>query len=127
MTPILPMPAAAKVHAYIISHLKEQMPMVRPPSRPQEPPCSPSPRSLYPPQMMGFAKKQKQLIESLPAVFRTVMKKFNLAPGDFPDIRDFQDKLTEQVKRVHVFVVHVHCARARPRPCLVIPPRIDLV
>ena len=42
-----------KVHAYIISHLKEQMPM-----------------------MMGFAKKQKQLIESLPAVFRTVMKVF---------------------------------------------------
>jgi len=48
--------------------------------------------------MMGFAKKQKQLIESLPAVFRTVMKKYNLAPGDFPDIRDFQDKLTEQVR-----------------------------
>ena len=41
----------SKVHAYIISHLKEQMPM-----------------------MMGFAKKQKQLIENLPAVFRTVMK-----------------------------------------------------
>ena len=95
----------SKVHAYIISHLKEQMPM-----------------------MMGFAKKQKQLIENLPAVFRTVMKvtsphpvylssliyistnssiklspvclvhlvkKYNLAPGDFPDIRDFQDKLSE--------------------------------
>jgi hypothetical protein len=61
-----------KVHAYIISHLKEQMPM-----------------------MMGFAKKQKQLIENLPTVFRSVMKKFNLAPGDFPDIRDFQDKLAE--------------------------------
>ena len=37
------------MHAYIISHLKEQMPM-----------------------MMGFAKKQKQLVENLPAVFRTV-------------------------------------------------------
>ena len=23
------------------------------------------------------------------------MKKYNLAPGDFPDIRDFQEKLTE--------------------------------
>jgi Domain of unknown function (DUF5600) len=23
------------------------------------------------------------------------MKKYNLAPGDFPDIRDFQDKLSE--------------------------------
>ena len=36
-----------------------------------------------------------QLIDTLPAVFRTVMKKYNLAPGDFPDIRDFQEKLTE--------------------------------
>ena len=35
------------------------------------------------------------MIETLPAVFRTVMKKYNLAPGDFPDIRDFQDKLSE--------------------------------
>eukprot|EP00596_Hydrurales_sp_CCMP1899_P000577 CAMPEP_0119051624 /NCGR_PEP_ID=MMETSP1177-20130426/73182_1 /TAXON_ID=2985 /ORGANISM="Ochromonas sp, Strain CCMP1899" /LENGTH=527 /DNA_ID=CAMNT_0007030895 /DNA_START=158 /DNA_END=1741 /DNA_ORIENTATION=- len=61
-----------KVHAYIISHLKEQMPM-----------------------MMGFQKKQKDLIENLPNVFRTVMKKYNLAPGDFPDIRDFQEKLNE--------------------------------
>jgi hypothetical protein len=61
-----------KVHAYIISHLKEQMPM-----------------------MMGHAKKQKTLIETLPTVFRTVMKRFNLAPGDFPDINDFQEKLQE--------------------------------
>jgi hypothetical protein len=61
-----------KVHAYIISHLKEQMPM-----------------------MMGHAKKQKTLVDTLPAVFRTVMKKFNLAPGDFPDIHDFQEKLQE--------------------------------
>jgi hypothetical protein len=61
-----------KVHAYIIGHLKEQMPM-----------------------MMGHAKKQKELIDTLPAVFRTVMKKYNLAPGDFPDIADFQGKLVE--------------------------------
>jgi hypothetical protein len=40
-----------KVHAYIISHLKEQMPM-----------------------MMGFQKKQKDLIENLPNVFRTGVK-----------------------------------------------------
>lgn len=36
-----------------------------------------------------------QLIDTLPNVFRVVMKKYNLAPGDFPDIRDFQEKLTE--------------------------------
>jgi hypothetical protein len=28
-------------------------------------------------------------------VFRTVMKKYNLAPGDFPDLADFQSKLKE--------------------------------
>jgi EH domain-containing protein 1 len=35
------------------------------------------------------------LIETLPTVFRSVMKKYNLAPGDFPDIADFQSKLKE--------------------------------
>uniref|UniRef100_A0A7S3HF70 Calmodulin n=1 Tax=Spumella elongata TaxID=89044 RepID=A0A7S3HF70_9STRA len=62
----------AKVHAYIIGHLKEQMPV-----------------------MMGHAKKQAQLIETLPTVFRSVMKKYNLAPGDFPDIAEFQKSLAE--------------------------------
>mmetsp|Transcript_15514 Transcript_15514/g.21240 ORF Transcript_15514/g.21240 Transcript_15514/m.21240 type:complete len:542 (-) Transcript_15514:186-1811(-) len=61
-----------KVHAYIISYLKEQMP-----------------------SFMGKAKKQTELIEGLPAVFRSVMKKFCLAPGDFPDMHDFQEKLRE--------------------------------
>ena len=32
----------------------------------------------------------------MPAVFRSVMKKYNLSPGDFPDIQDFQMKLSEQ-------------------------------
>jgi EH domain-containing protein 1 len=45
---------------------------------------------------MGHAKKQAQLIESLPNVFRTVMKRYNLAPGDFPDLEDFKSKLAEQ-------------------------------
>lgn len=61
-----------KVHAYIISHLKEQMPM-----------------------LMGHAKKQKELLENLPQVFRSVLKKYNLAPGDFPEITDFKGKLAE--------------------------------
>jgi hypothetical protein len=43
-----------------------------------------------------FAVFCQQLIESLPAVFRTVMKRYNLAAGDFPDIVDFQAKLAEQ-------------------------------
>jgi hypothetical protein len=63
----------AKVHAYILSHLRDQMPM-----------------------LMGHAKKQKELIENLPAVFRAVLKKYNLASGDFPEINDFRAKLQEQ-------------------------------
>mmetsp|Transcript_19381 Transcript_19381/g.39114 ORF Transcript_19381/g.39114 Transcript_19381/m.39114 type:complete len:534 (-) Transcript_19381:257-1858(-) len=62
----------AKVHAYIVGYLKEQMPV-----------------------MMGHAKKQAQLIDTLPTIFRTVMKKYNLAPGDFPDLPDMQSKLRE--------------------------------
>lgn len=63
---------ACKVHAYIIAHLREQMPY-----------------------MMGIAKKQKELIAGLGEVFKTVLKKYNLAPGDFPDIEDFRAKLKE--------------------------------
>jgi hypothetical protein len=64
---------ASKVHAYIVSYLKEQMPM-----------------------FYGGAKKQAALIDKLPEVFRSVMRKYNLAAGDFPDIEDFRAKLREQ-------------------------------
>ena len=63
----------AKVHCYILSYLREQMPM-----------------------LMGHSKTQKKLIADLPRVFRTVMKKHNLSPGDFPIIEDFQFKLSDQ-------------------------------
>jgi hypothetical protein len=61
-----------KALAYIIGYLKSQMP-----------------------SLMGKDKKQKKLIEDLPNVFRTILKKYNLAPGDFPDIKKFQQKLEE--------------------------------
>lgn len=64
---------AAKVHAYIISYLKEQMPM-----------------------LMGKAKTQNKLIADLQTVFRSVHKKYNLAFGDFPEFEDFKSKLAEQ-------------------------------
>lgn len=35
------------------------------------------------------------MLADLGGVFRTVMKKYNLAPGDFPDLADFQSKLTD--------------------------------
>lgn len=61
-----------KVHAYIISYLKEQMP-----------------------SMFGKEKAQRDLINDLPNVFRTVMKRHNLAAGDFPDIDQFREKLEQ--------------------------------
>mmetsp|Transcript_25564 Transcript_25564/g.35988 ORF Transcript_25564/g.35988 Transcript_25564/m.35988 type:complete len:575 (-) Transcript_25564:478-2202(-) len=61
-----------KVLAYIIGHLKAQMP-----------------------SLMGKEKKQNKLIQDLPNVFRTILKKYNLSPGDFPDISLFQSKLKE--------------------------------
>lgn len=61
-----------KALAYIIGHLKSQMPNV-----------------------MGKEKKQQKLIADMPNVFRTVMKKHNLAPGDFPAINAFSEKLKE--------------------------------
>ncbi|KAG7364564.1 cytoskeletal-regulatory complex EF hand domain containing protein [Nitzschia inconspicua] len=61
-----------KTLAYIIGYLKQQMP-----------------------SLMGKEKKQNKLIADLPNVFRTIMKKYNLAPGDFPDITSFSNKLRE--------------------------------
>jgi GTPase SAR1 family protein len=61
-----------KALAYIIGHLKSQMP-----------------------SLMGKEKKQQKLIADLPNVFRTILKKYNLAPGDFPDITSFSAKLQD--------------------------------
>lgn len=61
-----------KTLAYIIGYLKEQMP-----------------------SLMGKEKKQQKLINDLPNVFRTIMKKYNLSPGDFPDITKFAEKLKD--------------------------------
>jgi len=61
-----------KTLAYIIGYLKSQMPAV-----------------------MGKDKKQQKLINDLPNVFRTILKKYNLSAGDFPDITKFSAKLQE--------------------------------
>lgn len=61
-----------KTLAYIIGHLKSQMPAV-----------------------MGKDKKQQKLIANMPNEFRTIMKKHNLSPGDFPEINTFSEKLKE--------------------------------
>jgi len=61
-----------KTLAYIIGYLKSQMPA-----------------------LVGKEKKQAKLINDLPNVFRTILKKYGLSPGDFPDINTFSAKLKD--------------------------------
>jgi len=42
------------------------------------------------PSVFGKEKKQQELIDDLPNVFRAVMKRYNLAPGDFPELESFR-------------------------------------
>lgn len=61
-----------KVHAYIMNHLREQMPM-----------------------MFGKAAKQEKLIRGLSAEFTAVQRQYRLAVGDFPEFERFQERLKQ--------------------------------
>ncbi|XP_071737111.1 EH domain-containing protein 1-like [Rutidosis leptorrhynchoides] len=61
---------AAKIHAYIISQLKKEMPAV-----------------------MGKSKAQQKLMKNLEDVFAKVQKEFHLPAGDFPDVEHFRQVL----------------------------------
>ncbi|XP_077221050.1 EH domain-containing protein 1 isoform X1 [Tasmannia lanceolata] len=61
---------SAKIHAYIISHLRKEMPA-----------------------MMGKAKTQQRLIDNLEDEFAKVQREFHLAAGDFPDVDHFKEIL----------------------------------
>ncbi|KAL5574774.1 hypothetical protein UlMin_018011 [Ulmus minor] len=61
---------AAKIHAYIISHLRKEMPA-----------------------MMGKAKAQQRLIDNLEDEFAKVQREFHLPAGDFPNVEHFRDIL----------------------------------
>nr|GEX91438.1 EH domain-containing protein 1-like [Tanacetum cinerariifolium] len=61
---------AAKIHAYIISQLKKEMPAI-----------------------MGKSKTQQKLMKNLEDVFAKVQKEFHLPPGDFPDVEHFRQVL----------------------------------
>lgn len=63
----------AKVHALIISYLRSQMP-----------------------SMFGKEKKQRELIENLADVFRTVQLAHKLHIGDFPNLAKFRENLAEK-------------------------------
>lgn len=62
---------AAKIHAYIISHLKKEMPA-----------------------MIGKAKTQQRLIDNLLDEFGKVQREFHLPPGDFPNVDHFKEILS---------------------------------
>ncbi|KAK4363906.1 hypothetical protein RND71_015264 [Anisodus tanguticus] len=62
---------AAKIHAYIISHLKKEMPA-----------------------MMGKAKTQKRLIDNLENEFVKIQKEHHLPAGDFPNVEQFREVLS---------------------------------
>ncbi|XP_042356645.1 EH domain-containing protein 4 [Plectropomus leopardus] len=60
----------AKVHAYIISYLKKEMP------------------SLF-----GREKKKEELIMRLPEIYTLLQREHHISPGDFPNVTKMQDML----------------------------------
>ncbi|XP_075079231.1 EH domain-containing protein 1-like isoform X2 [Nicotiana tabacum] len=61
---------AAKIHAYIIGHLRKEMPA-----------------------MIGKAKTQQRLIDELENEFGKVQREFHLPAGDFPNVEHFREVL----------------------------------
>ncbi|CAI9088336.1 OLC1v1022642C2 [Oldenlandia corymbosa var. corymbosa] len=62
---------AAKIHAYIISHLRKEMPA-----------------------MIGKAKAQQKLIDNLDLEFGKIQREHHLPAGDFPNVDHFRDILS---------------------------------
>lgn len=60
----------AKVHAYIISELKKEMP-----------------------SMFGRESKKKELIKNLGTIYEKIQREHQISPGDFPEIKRMQDQL----------------------------------
>ena len=63
----------AKVHAYIISELRKDMPSV-----------------------FGKDSKKKDLIKNIGTVYDRLQREHQISPGDFPDIKKMQDVLQNQ-------------------------------
>ncbi|ETE60497.1 EH domain-containing protein 4 [Ophiophagus hannah] len=57
----------AKVHAYIISYLKKEMPSV-----------------------FGKENKKRELINKLPEIYRQLQQEYQISPGDFPEVKKMQ-------------------------------------
>merc|ERR1712142_1251111 len=63
----------AKVHAYIISALRKDMP-----------------------SMFGKEGKKKELIKNLDNLYAQLQREHQISPGDFPDIKKMQEQLADQ-------------------------------
>uniref|UniRef100_A0A8C0VEV1 EH domain containing 3 n=2 Tax=Passeriformes TaxID=9126 RepID=A0A8C0VEV1_CYACU len=63
----------AKVHAYIISSLKKEMP-----------------------SMFGKDNKKKELVNNLGDIYARIEREHQISPGDFPNLRKMQDQLQAQ-------------------------------
>ena len=66
----MPIAFDVQVHAYIISHLKQAMPI-----------------------LFGKNRQQAKLIEHLDEEFVKIQHRYNLSPGDFPDVDRFRHNL----------------------------------
>jgi len=66
-----------KAHLYLLDHLRDQMPNV-----------------------YGFDRKKKELLDTMPAQFRAVCRARGLSPGDFPDITKFS-QVAKELDFVH--------------------------
>jgi len=62
----------AKVHAYLLHYLREQMPL-----------------------FFGKQDKKKELIANMGNIFRSTCRAYNLPPGDFPDLTKFTQIIAE--------------------------------
>ncbi|XP_061437442.1 EH domain-containing protein 1-like [Lethenteron reissneri] len=63
----------AKVHAYIISHLRKEMPAV-----------------------FGKEAKKKELIANLGEIYTRIEREHQISAGDFPNLKKMQDQLQDQ-------------------------------
>ncbi|UYV74849.1 EHD4 [Cordylochernes scorpioides] len=71
--PIDPLSLVVEVHAYIISALRKEMP-----------------------SMFGKDSKKKDLIRNLANIYQDIQREHQISPGDFPDIKEMQEKLSQQ-------------------------------
>uniref|UniRef100_A0A7M4G3A5 EH domain containing 4 n=1 Tax=Crocodylus porosus TaxID=8502 RepID=A0A7M4G3A5_CROPO len=68
----------AKVHAYIISHLKKEMPSV-----------------------FGKENKKKELISRLPEIYVELQREYQISQGDFPEVKKMQEENSMPTQMVH--------------------------